>query len=220
MHTVGLKSFPDHSKVLFSPKFVGMFTGIIETLGLIKEVNISGTNRQFWVESEISGELKIDQSVSHNGVCLTVDELRPGQHRVTAIRETLNKTNLASWEPGTFINLERCLKANDRLDGHFVQGHVDATGTCTSKKELNGSWEFRFRFPADKAALMIEKGSIAVNGISLTCFNVGMDEFTVAIIPYTYGHTNFKQLNETDTVNLEFDVLGKYIQRISSLKQV
>lgn len=194
-----------------------MFTGIIETLGQITAVHSSGSNREFWVESPVSGELKIDQSVSHNGVCLTVDALRPGQHRVTAIDETLQKTNLATWQPGTLINLERCLPANGRLDGHFVQGHVDVVGTCFRILEKDGSWEFRFRFPGEKAPLVIEKGSIAVNGISLTCFNVTEDEFTVAIIPYTYQHTNFRELKETHLVNLEFDMIGKYILRSRQL---
>ena len=194
-----------------------MFTGIIETLGTITDVYSEGSNRQFWIESPVSNELKIDQSVSHNGVCLTVDALRPGQHRVTAIDETLKKTNLSHWKPGMPVNLERCLVANGRVDGHFVQGHVDATGTCLRRLEKNGSWEFRFTFPREKAPLIIEKGSIAVNGISLTCFHVDLSEFTVAIIPYTYQHTNFKEIAEGDIVNLEFDIFGKYIHRMRLL---
>lgn len=194
-----------------------MFTGIIETLGQILEVNNRGGNREFWVESSLTGELRVDQSLSHNGVCLTVDDLRPGAHRVTAIEETLLKTTLGSWKTGDLLNLERCLPVNGRLDGHFVQGHVDARGTCLERLEKDGSWEFRFRFPREFAALVIEKGSIAVNGTSLTCFEVGLDEFRVAIIPFTYENTNFSKLSEGDTVNLEFDLLGKYLKRAIDL---
>lgn len=196
-----------------------MFTGIIETQGLVKEITPSGSNLEYWIESPIADELKIDQSVSHNGVCLTVDALKPGQHRVTAIDETLQKTTLSTWKPGTIVNLERCLPANGRLDGHFVQGHVDGTGTCIQVVEKDGSKEFTFRFPREKADLVIEKGSIALNGISLTCYNVTADTFTVAIIPYTFEHTNFRELKENDAVNLEFDILGKYIQRNIFIQQ-
>lgn len=194
-----------------------MFTGIIETQGLVKDIKPSGTNLEYWIESPISNELKIDQSVSHNGVCLTVDALQPGAHRVTAIDETLQKTTLSKWKPGTRVNLERCLQANGRLDGHFVQGHVDATGSCTQIVVKDGSREFTIRFPREKAALVIEKGSIAVNGISLTCYNVTDDTFTVAIIPYTFEHTNFSELKQDDLVNLEFDMIGKYILRHQQL---
>lgn len=195
-----------------------MFTGIIETLGRVKEVIINGSNRTFWIESSLSPELKVDQSVSHDGVCLTVEEITGSLHRVTAIDETLQKTNLSQWEAGTLINIERCLQLNARLDGHFVQGHVDTTGVCTRKIQKDGSWEFEISFPTDFAELIIEKGSICVNGISLTAFNITNDRFTVAIIPYTFEHTNIKAINEGDSVNLEFDLLGKYLQRRLSLK--
>jgi riboflavin synthase len=190
-----------------------MFTGIIEALGQVREVNHRGGNREFWVESPLSHELRVDQSLSHNGVCLTVDELGTGAHRVTAIEETLLKTTLGNWKPGELVNLERCLPVNGRLDGHFVQGHVDARGTCIERQEKDGSWEFRFQFPAEFAPLIIEKGSIAINGTSLTCFEVGLNEFRVAIIPYTFEHTNFSSLQISDLVNLEFDMLGKYMHR-------
>lgn len=196
-----------------------MFTGIIETLGIIQAIHSLGSNREFWIESTLSKELKIDQSISHNGVCLTIDDLRPGIHRVTAIDETLKKTTLSLWQPGTLVNLERCLPANGRLDGHFVQGHVDTTATCIERMEKNGSWLFQFRFPREKAALVIEKGSIAVNGISLTCFDVGVDDFRVAIIPYTFENTNFRNLSVGDNVNLEFDMIGKYIVRHILIQQ-
>jgi riboflavin synthase len=190
-----------------------MFTGIIEALGQVREVNNRGGNREFWVESPLAHELRVDQSLSHNGVCLTVDELGTGAHRVTAIEETLLKTTLGNWKTGDLVNLERCLPVNGRLDGHFVQGHVDARGTCLERIEKDGSWEFRFQFPAEFAPLTIEKGSIAINGTSLTCFEVGLNEFRVAIIPYTFEHTNFSRLQKSDQVNLEFDMLGKYMHR-------
>jgi len=190
-----------------------MFTGIIESLGRIVSVDHQGTNKTFWIASGISAELKIDQSVSHNGVCLTVEALREGQHQVTAIEETLKKTNLQSWQPGNPVNLERSMVMNGRLDGHIVQGHADCTAACIDRKSLDGSWEFRFRFPETYASLVIEKGSISVNGISLTIFNVTEKEFTVAIIPYTIEHTNLGSLRVGDTVNIEFDIVGKYINR-------
>lgn len=195
-----------------------MFTGIIETMGVVQEVITAGGNRSFWIESPVSGELKIDQSVAHNGVCLTVDALQAGMHRVTAIDETLQKTHLGSWERGTKINLERCLAMGGRLDGHMVQGHVDTVGTCLNVEDKDGSWLFRFGFPEKFAPLMIEKGSICLNGISLTAFEVGRNEFSVAIIPYTWEHTNMHALRPGDTVNLEFDMVGKYIQRSILLK--
>ena len=188
-----------------------MFTGIVENIGLVKEVIASGSNRSFWIESPVSSSLKTDQSVSHNGVCLTVEEVKEGCHRVTAIDETLQKTNLGHWRAGTLVNLERCLQLNDRLDGHLVQGHVDATGTCNKVKEKDGSWEFEISFPAKFSSLVIEKGSVCLNGISLTAFNVKKKKFTVAIIPYTYNNTNIKELKKGDTVNIEFDIIGKYI---------
>lgn len=195
-----------------------MFTGIIEAIGNIETVTVSGTNKTFKVVSPISKELKVDQSVSHNGVCLTVEAAGPGWHTLTAIEETLVKTNLNNWGPGTSVNLERCLAMNGRLDGHMVQGHVDATGICSAITEKDGSTEFTITFPESFAALVIEKGSISLNGISLTIFNVGRNNFTVAIIPYTLTHTNMDQLKVGDAVNLEFDVIGKYIQRGISLR--
>ncbi len=190
-----------------------MFTGIIECTGKILSLEKKGTNLECWIHSSISGELSIDQSVSHNGVCLTVDQLGENSHRVTAIEETLRKTALDAWVPGMEVNLERCLPMNGRLDGHIVQGHVDTTATCTHKQELDGSWEYVFQFPAEHAQLIIEKGSVAVNGTSLTCFNIGRDHFTIAIIPYTYTHTNIHQVEAGTKVNIEFDMIGKYVQR-------
>jgi len=194
-----------------------MFTGIIEATGLVKDVQHNGSNVDLWIESNITHELKIDQSVAHNGVCLTVVEIKGDLYRVTAVEETLNKTNLGSWEPGDRVNLERSLKVGSRLDGHFVQGHVDATAVCIEKQTLEGSWLFRFRFPAKYATLVIEKGSICINGVSLTVFNVGNDECTVTIIPYTYEHTNFNAIEKDSKVNIEFDVLGKYLLRQKDL---
>jgi riboflavin synthase len=191
----------------------GMFTGIIECIGKIESVSENGSNLSFWVSSPVSGELKVDQSLSHDGVCLTVESINGGRHQVTAITETIAKTNLSTWAVGTEINLERCMQMNGRLDGHIVQGHVDATAICLEKKELMGSWEYTFRFPAEFAALVIEKGSIAVNGTSLTCFKVGKDQFTIAVIPYTFDNTNINQVEKGSVVNIEFDILGKYIQR-------
>lgn len=196
-----------------------MFTGIIEKTGRIAEVSASGTNTHFWVESPISQELKPDQSVSHDGVCLTVEAVEGSRHRVTAIAETMKKTALGNWKPGTLINLERCLEPHDRLDGHIVQGHVDCTAICTRRSEKNGSWEFRFEFPGKFAPLVIEKGSIAVNGISLTAFDVRKKSFKVAIIPYTFEHTNLSRLSEGETVNIEFDMIGKYLLRSLSLSR-
>lgn len=190
-----------------------MFTGIIETFGEVQEVIESGTNKSFWIKSNISGKLKIDQSVAHNGVCLTVDELQSDKHRVTAIDETLQKTHLGRWAPGTKINLERCLLMGARLDGHMVQGHVDTTGTCLGIEDMDGSWLMHFEFPEAFAPLMIEKGSICLNGISLTAFDVTKNTFSVAIIPYTWEHTNMHALIPGDSVNLEFDMVGKYIMR-------
>jgi riboflavin synthase len=195
-----------------------MFTGIIENTGIISEVISSGTNKTFWVESPLFTELKPDQSLSHNGVCLTVEEIGTGKHRVTAIEETLRKTNLGDWIPGSMVNLERCMQLNGRLDGHIVQGHADCTGTCLFVDAREGSWEYTFSFPKSFASLVIEKGSITVNGISLTVFNVEADRFTVAIIPYTYHHTNMSQVTPGHQVNLEFDVVGKYVQRMISLQ--
>jgi riboflavin synthase len=194
-----------------------MFTGIIETLGTIKTASADKTNKIFWIDSSISPQLRIDESLSHNGVCLTVEDIRDSMHRVTAIRETLEKTNLQNWKEGDIINLERSMQMNGRIDGHIVQGHVDGTGTCITKKNLSGSFEYIFSFDKEKAALIIEKGSICVNGVSLTAFNVTKNTFTVAIIPYTFEHTNFKNIKEGDIVNLEFDMLGKYVARMIQL---
>jgi riboflavin synthase len=196
-----------------------MFTGIIESTGQVEEVLVAGTNKSYWIKSPISHELKTDQSVSHDGVCLTVEETDGQRHRVTAIQETLQKSNLHQWQPGHQVNLERCMTMNGRLDGHIVQGHVDATATCVSVNDLEGSREFRFRFPASFASLVIEKGSASINGISLTVFNVTRDEFSVAIIPYTLEHTNIQYVFPGTTVNVEFDMVGKYITRYLSLQQ-
>jgi riboflavin synthase len=190
-----------------------MFTGIIETLGLLESVRSSGSNKTFRIASYLGPQLKVDQSLSHDGVCLTVERVSGDVHEVTAIAETLSKTRLNQWKPGDRINLERCLPLNGRLDGHLVQGHVDSTGCCTGRESRDGSWEYRFEFPGSFARLLIEKGSIAVNGISLTCFNVGGNQFSVAVIPYTYKHTNMQTLNVGDTVNIEFDLIGKYVER-------
>jgi riboflavin synthase len=195
-----------------------MFTGIIEALGTIERIESHGSNTSFWIRSRISAELKIDQSVSHSGVCLTVEEAKDNCHRVTAISETLLKTNLSKWQPGTLVNLERCLLMNARFDGHIVQGHVDDTATCIAKNVLNGSWEYTFQFDPKFASLVIEKGSITLNGISLTIFNVGEDTFSVAIIPYTFEHTNIREVETGTLVNLEFDMIGKYINRLQLLR--
>lgn len=195
-----------------------MFTGIIEALGLVKEVIPNGTNRSFWIESPLSPSFKVNQSVSHNGVCLTVEEVSDKRHRVTAIDETLQKSNLGAWAENSLVNIERCLSLNDRLDGHVVQGHVDTVGHCINRTEKDGSWEFEFEFPRKFAKLVIEKGSIAVNGISLTAFNVKKKSFSVAIIPYTFENTNIHLVHKGNTVNLEFDIIGKYLQRSLSLK--
>lgn len=194
-----------------------MFTGIIEYLGRVVSVDELGTGKVFWVESPLAEELHVDQSLSHNGICLTVEDIKSGCHRVTAIRETLEKTNCGNWETGSLVNLERCLPASGRFDGHMVQGHVDSTGTCISREDNNGSWLYRFSFPEKFAPLLIEKGSIAVNGISLTCFDVDKSSFSVAIIPYTFHYTNLFEIVPGSSVNLEFDLLGKYLLRKWSL---
>ena len=196
-----------------------MFTGIIENTGIIREMNSAGTNRSFWISSPLANELKVDQSLSHNGVCLTVEEIKGDLHKVTAIEETLLKTTLSKWEKGNVINLERCMQLNGRLDGHIVQGHVDTTATCTEVNPKEGSWEYRFDFPEQFSMFIIEKGSITVNGISLTVFNVGKNSFTVAIIPYTYDHTTMSLLKKGDEVNIEFDVVGKYVNRINEARK-
>ncbi|HWI93941.1 MAG TPA: riboflavin synthase [Flavisolibacter sp.] len=196
-----------------------MFTGIIESLGVIKEIATSGTNKTFWIESPLSSSFKIDQSVAHNGVCLTVENVQENLHRVTAVEETLNKTDLNQWKPGTHVNIERSLLPTNRLDGHFVQGHVDTTGVCKKIKDKEGSHEFEFEFPKKFAELVIEKGSICVNGISLTAFDVKKHSLKVAIIPFTFEHTNLQFVKEDNLVNLEFDMIGKYIMRKLSLEK-
>ncbi len=190
-----------------------MFTGIIESLATVAGIRHEGSNIHFTIDSPIAGELKVDQSVAHNGVCLTVTAIQGRTYNVTAVAETLTKTNLGKWAQGDKINIERAMKLGDRLDGHFVQGHVDTTATCVDKQTLHGSWLFRFRFPAQYAALIIEKGSICINGVSLTVFNAGKDECMVTIIPYTSVHTNFHTIETGSIVNIEFDVLGKYLLR-------
>lgn len=194
-----------------------MFTGIVESEGIIESVTREGGNAVFWLSSPISQEFRIDQSVSHNGVCLTVDALEPGRHRVTAVAETLDKTDLGTWTTGSYVNLERSMMMNGRLDGHIVQGHVDIIGRILTISDENGSLKFRISFDRSFASLIIEKGSVCLNGISLTVFDITFNEFSVAIIPYTYQHTNLKTRKEGDTVNLEFDIFGKYMNRISAV---
>lgn len=196
-----------------------MFTGIIETLGTVQQLKKEGTNIHFYVTSKLTGELKVDQSVSHNGVCLTVTELDDNGHWVTAIDETLQKTNLGQVEKGHRVNIERCMPANGRFDGHIVQGHVDQTATVTGIKEEEGSWLFDFSFEPGEE-VVVNKGSICVNGVSLTCFNATEDSFRVAIIPYTYEHTTFSDLKVGDKVNLEFDVIGKYVSRMLDKREL
>lgn len=195
-----------------------MFTGIIETIGRITRIDPQDDNLVFTVTSPISQDLQIDQSVSHNGVCLTVSGLEKGAHQVVAIAETLHKSNLGSLQTGSKVNLERSMKMDGRLDGHLVQGHVDATGLCVGVEDKKGSFEYRFSFPPAFAALVVEKGSICLNGISLTVYDLGKDEFSVSIIPYTYEHTNMHDIQAGDTVNLEFDMVGKYLQRMATLQ--
>lgn len=195
-----------------------MFTGIIETLGIIQEIRKEKENLHITVKSSITQELKIDQSVAHNGVCLTVVAIENDTYTVTAIKETIDKTNVGNWQTNDLINLERAMQLGDRLDGHIVQGHVDQTGVCKSIKEDNGSWVFTFEYDATLNNLTIEKGSITVNGVSLTVVNSQKNEFSVAIIPYTFEHTNFKNFKVGTKINLEFDVIGKYVSRLYSLK--
>lgn len=195
-----------------------MFTGIIETVGIITDMTIQGSNKSFWIKSDLAPAFKIDQSISHEGVCLTVEEIQNDIYKVTAIEETLKKTNLNNWEIGEKINIERCMIMNGRLDGHIVQGHVDTTANCIARKENNGSWEFSFAYPKAFAQLLIEKGSVAINGTSLTCFNLEENKFTVAIIPFTFEHTSINKIVAGSIVNIEFDVIGKYIARMQSLK--
>ncbi|MCU0451903.1 MAG: riboflavin synthase [Bernardetiaceae bacterium] len=191
-----------------------MFTGIIETLGRITHIEHQAQNLIFHIQSSISDQLKVDQSVSHNGVCLTVTGVTGGIHTVTAIHETLAKTDLSQWQVGHAVNLERCLPAGGRFDGHFVQGHVDQVGRCTALADEQGSWRYTFEYDPSLGNFTVEKGSIAVNGTSLTVVDSAAGRFSVAIIPYTYEHTSFKHLQLGQIVNLEFDVLGKYLKQI------
>lgn len=191
-----------------------MFTGIIEALAKVKEVRPDRTNKSFCFESSISNELQVDQSVSHDGVCLTVTRVEGNSHWVTAIDETLSKSTLGLFKVGDEVNLERCMIANGRFDGHVVQGHVDQTGKCASVKDENGSWLYTFEYDPAAGNITVEKGSISINGVSLTCFNSKDNGFSVAIIPYTYKHTNFHQIKSGDQVNLEFDIIGKYVKKL------
>ena len=195
-----------------------MFTGIIESIGVVKSIHHDKSNINFSIISDLTSELKVDQSISHNGVCLTVVNLEKDSYTVTAIKETLDKTNLGKLKLGDQLNLERCLRVGDRLDGHFVQGHVDQIATCISVDNENGSWVFTFKYSPLNNNITIEKGSITVNGVSLTVVNSKESEFSVAIIPYTFDNTNFNSFKAGTLVNLEFDVFGKYITKLYSKK--
>ncbi|MFM9825603.1 riboflavin synthase [Flavobacterium sp.] len=195
-----------------------MFTGIIETLGVIQKIEKEQNNLHITVDAIITKELKIDQSVAHNGICLTVVSVENDLYKVTAIDETINKTTISNWKKGDFINLERAMKLGDRLDGHIVQGHVDQIGSCVTVLETNGSWQYTFEYDESLQNITIEKGSITVNGVSLTVVNSKKNEFSVAIIPYTFEHTNFKTFEVGTKVNLEFDVIGKYVSRLYANK--
>jgi len=217
---VALVSF---ANFLFSPP---MFTGIIEEVGTIISVEQVSGNLKLCIQCQFIDQLKVDQSISHDGICLTVDEILEDRYKVTAITETIAKTNIATLEQGSKINLERCLVAGDRLDGHIVQGHIDQTAKCVEKVEKEGSWEFTFEYENQKGSTTVEKGSVCVNGVSLTVFNSEEDKpagrtskFTVAIIPYTYEHTKFKFTSIGDVVNLEFDIIGKYVEKIVRERQ-
>jgi riboflavin synthase len=191
-----------------------MFTGIIETLAKVEDILKRDSNIDFFFSSSITPELKIDQSLAHNGVCLTVVAIHENIYRVTAIDETLKRTNLGLLKKGDKVNLERCMPANGRFDGHIVQGHIDTTAVCKSVKDINGSWEFVFEYKADPKHITVEKGSITVNGVSLTVVDSQQNQFSVHIIPYTFEHTNFMNVKAGDNVNLEFDIVGKYIAKI------
>lgn len=188
-----------------------MFTGIIETIGTVKAIEKEGSNIHFTLSSSFTNELKIDQSVAHDGVCLTVVSINGDNYTVTAIQETLQRTQLANWSVGSLINLERCMRLGDRLDGHLVQGHVDTTATCTKIEDFNGSIKFHFAYTSSH--LTVEKGSITINGVSLTVVDSNVNDFSVCIIPYTLEHTNFKSFQKGTTVNLEFDIIGKYLEK-------
>jgi riboflavin synthase len=195
-----------------------MFTGIIEAQGLLESIIPSGSNKTFRILSPLSSGLIVDQSLSHNGVCLTVESVSGDAHVVTAIAETLSRTTMDHWKAGDQVNLEQCMRLNDRLDGHIVQGHVDTTAVCVNRENREGSRIFRFEFPESFAQLIIEKGSVAVDGISLTCFDITKNRFSVAIIPYTLEHTNMQSIDAGSAVNIEFDLIGKYVNRISALR--
>lgn len=191
-----------------------MFTGIVEALGKVEKIEAEGTNKHFLISSPISDELKVDQSISHNGVCLTVVRREPGRHWVTAVKETLRASNLGGMNVGNHLNLERCMLNNGRFDGHIVQGHVDQTGSVSSIKEEGGSWLFQFKYDPARGNVTVEKGSVSVNGVSLTCFQSDNQSFSVAIIPYTFEHTTFRELSPGSVVNIEFDIIGKYVRRL------
>ncbi len=191
-----------------------MFTGIIEATGSISSISAVGSNKTFRISSSLASQLRVDQSLSHDGVCLTVESVTGDSYLVTAIEETLRKSNLGLWKAGDTVNLERCLQLNGRLDGHMVQGHVDTTALCVGRENRDGSWLYRFEFPESFRNLIIEKGSIAVNGVSLTCFDVSNDAFSVAVIPYTFENTNIRELVPGSRVNIEFDLIGKYLERM------
>ena len=197
-----------------------MFTGIIETMGIVEEIRLNGTNKEFTISSAISDELKVDQSLAHNGVCLTVTSVENGKHQVTAIDETLLRSNLGDLKIGQSINLERAMSGLSRFDGHLVQGHVDTVGVVKSVLDKDGSWIFTFNFPEENKHLLVDKGSVCINGVSLTVINPTTNTFQVAIIPYTYENTSFKSLQEGDPVNLEFDILGKYIARYAAAYKI
>ncbi|WP_026999367.1 riboflavin synthase [Eisenibacter elegans] len=199
-----------------------MFTGIIEQMAQIVAIETQGSNRTFTLQASLASELKVDQSVAHNGACLTVTQVSPEkqQYTVTAIDETLQKTNLGDWQEGRFVNIERCMQMNGRLDGHIVQGHVDQVGRCMAIADEDGSWRFTFSYEADTGNMTVEKGSICVNGVSLTVVDSQQGQFSVAIIPYTYEHTTFRYLAVGDRVNLEFDILGKYVRQYLQAMQV
>jgi len=190
-----------------------MFTGIIEALGTVETIEQEGENFHFTIASSLSDELKIDQSIAHNGACLTVVRQLPGRHIVTAIKETMDKTNLGDLSVGDFVNLERAMKADARLDGHWVQGHVDLTGTCLTVESADGSWYYTFQYTASPDHLLVDKGSVTVNGVSLTVCEPVEDRFSVAIIPFTHEHTTFQSIQPGTKINLEFDIFGKYVSK-------
>jgi riboflavin synthase len=197
-----------------------MFSGIVEETGTIVHMEHELSNVHFWVSASFNDELAIDQSVAHNGVCLTVVAIEPGRYKVTAISETLQRTNLGEWKEGTEVNLERCMRLSDRIDGHMVQGHVDTTATCVSVEETGGSWKYFFEYSHTPEWTTVPKGSICVNGVSLTVVDSEKGRFSVCIIPYTYEHTNFKQMKEGQPVNLEFDIIGKYVMRYMAINNL